>query len=210
MTVLTLTTLEPRSAPVALDVVFGDHDWLTPTRRSAILSAFDQWSAAVETSYPPIDRSGYRVHDHSGQIIATDVPPLPADTLRVWVDVGPMHTPGSVAETGPVGYVTDGGPLERVPGWTMTFSPTSDPVLASVALHEAGHLFDLPHQPEGTPLESRTAMFPFVQPSYTHLTGMDYRDLLWSGHDIPAGTVITGIGTTAGGWMVYDPHGTQS
>jgi hypothetical protein len=79
----------------------------------------------------------------------------------------------------------------------------TDALLPSVALHEAGHVVGLGHQPADTPPEWRSVMFPYVDAAKKALTGIEARDLLWSGHEIPVGTVVTGIGTTPGGWMIY-------
>lgn len=206
----TLTPLEPREATVAFDLVFAPDAWLADlSRRYAIASAFARWGAVVLDSYPPIARTDYVTFDHRGRVLDDSPAPLPADTIRVYVQADQPVVPGAIAEAGEAGYSAGGLPLDRPPAWVVTFDPTAttDALLPAVALHEAGHVVGLDHQPVGVAPEWRTVMHPYADPAKTHLTGLDYRDLLWSGHDIPSGTVISGIGTTPGGWMVYDPHG---
>lgn len=205
---LSLCQCEPRETPLVFDVVWSDHVWLTPARRSVIQQALDQWAGVVADHIPPLDRTNYVVVGNRGQVIDDRPSPVPADTLRVYVGVGPMTNPGALAEAGAVGYSAQGGFLERSPGGHITFDPTrtTDAVLPAVALHEAGHVIGMDHQPTSTPVEWRSVMYPYLDPARTVLTGREARDLLWSGHEIAPGTVITGVGTTPGGWAIYKPN----
>lgn len=200
MTILRLNELESRDAAVAFDLAFAPDPWLTPDRRAVIAAAFGQWGRLWADDLPPVAAPDVG-QDTRGRAVPHDPTPTPADTVRVWVGVAPL--PDRYAEAG-YGY-SAGQPLPRPPVWGVTFDPSrvSDGLLPMVALHEAGHVVGLDHQPDATPPEWRTVMYPAADPARATLTGLEARDLVWAGHEVAVGAVMTGIGTTPGGWMVY-------
>lgn len=203
---LELTPLESRESPVAFDVIFSPDPWFTPVRQSVIRQAVGEWWFAADP-LPAIRRTDYAVVGFRGEVVDDHPAPLPADTWRVYVGTGvPASAHDALAEGGPAGYSASGSPLPRFPAGLIVLDTArlSDATLPAVVRHEAGHVVGMGHQPVATPPAWRSVMYPTVGPGTPQaMSGIEARDWLWSGHQLPKGTFVSGIGTTPGGWMIY-------
>jgi hypothetical protein len=133
----TCEPLEPRDGPVSLLFDWTHGAALLPWR--GLIEATATEFAARLTPHAPLGAFPHAVTADTpwGPV---PLPPVPADTLRVYV--GPVADPAHLGEAGPVGWHGHAEPPVRSPGMALALNPAADwsrHSLPSVVRHEVLH-----------------------------------------------------------------------